>query len=510
MSRTKNSLLNISTNIMGQIIQMILQFISRTVFVWLLNEEYLGINGLFGNILNLLSLTELGFGTAIIYSLYKPIAENDREHIARLMNLYRRIYVIVAFMILVIGLLLVPFIDYFIAGETNIPNLKLLYILYLINTVISYLLVYKRSLIEANQKQYICTIYQKIFSIIQNFVQIIILLLFRNYILYLLVMIICNGMTNVFISIKADHIYPWLKKRDKSIPDRVERRAIYKNTLAMSMHKLGTVCVNSTDNLLMSALVNLGSVGIYSNYTLIIGNISTFAGLIYNSLTASIGNLGASDGNQKLYDTYKNLNFFCFIITSFCTLCLFSLLNPFIIVWIGSRYTFSISVVSIIVLNYYLSGMRQMTLKFRDALGIFWYDRYKAIAEAIINLVCSFVLTKMYGIIGIFIGTTLCNVCVNLWIEPYVLYKYAFQKSSKEYYIDYGVYSAFTLSVAMVLYMLNQVMKGTGVIEFCIKMCLTVLIYIIAFIIVFWRNQQLKNLLSILKSLIKRRRGDTL
>lgn len=132
------------------------------------------------------------------------------------------------------------------------------------------------------------------------------------------------------------------------------------------MHKLGTVCVNSTDNLLMSALVSLGSVGIYSNYTLITGNVSLFAGLIYNSLTASIGNLGASVGKQKLYDTYKILNFFCFMVTSFCTLCLFSLLNPFITVWIGTKYTFNIGIVSIIVLNYYLSGMRQMTLKFRD------------------------------------------------------------------------------------------------------------------------------------------------
>ena len=161
MSRTRNSLINISTNVIGQIVQMLLQFISRTIFVHFLSEQYLGINGLFGNILNLLSLTELGFGTAIIYSLYKPIAENDEKHITQLMNMYRRIYSVVAFAILGIGLLLVPFLDYFIAGENTIPNLRLLYVLYLLNTVFSYFLIYKRSLIEADQKQYICTIYQK-------------------------------------------------------------------------------------------------------------------------------------------------------------------------------------------------------------------------------------------------------------------------------------------------------------------------------------------------------------
>ena len=177
MSRTKNSLMNISVNIVGQIVQMILQFVSRTVFVWFLSEEYLGVNGLFGNILNLLSLTELGFGTAIIYSLYKPISENDEKHITQLMNMYKRIYTIVAFVILGIGLLLVPFLNYFIAGESSIPNLKLLYVLYLLNTVFSYFLIYKRSLIEANQKQYICTFYQKTMSIIQNIVQIFILYL---------------------------------------------------------------------------------------------------------------------------------------------------------------------------------------------------------------------------------------------------------------------------------------------------------------------------------------------
>lgn len=510
MSRTRNSLMNISANIIGQIVQMILQFVSRTVFVWFLSEEYLGVNGLFGNILNLLSLTELGFGTAIIYSLYKPISENDEKHITQLMNMYKRIYTIVAFVILGIGLLLVPFLDYFIAGESSIPNLKLLYILYLLNTVVSYFLIYKRSLIEANQKQYICTFYQKTISVIQHVVQIFVLFLTKNYILYLIVMITCNIMTNVCISMKADRMYPWLKNGDKSLPDKVERTTIYKNTLAMSMHKLGTVCVNSTDNLLMSALVNLGSVGIYSNYTLITGNVSLFAGLIYNSLTASIGNLGTSVGKQKLYDTYKTLNFFCFIVTSFCTLCLFSLLNPFITVWIGSNYTFNISVVSIIVLNYYLSGMRQMTLKFRDALGIFWYDRYKAVAEAAINLVCSFVLTKMYGIIGIFIGTTVCNVCVNLWVEPYILYKYGFQQSSKEYYIDYATYTVFTFGVATILYAMNQLLTGTGVVLFCIKICLTVLIYIVTFLVAFFRNPQLKKLLVILSGAIKKRKGSIL
>lgn len=166
-----------------------------------------------------------------------------------------------------------------------------------------------------------CTIYQKFFSIVQNIVQIFVLFATHNYILYLLVMIFCNIMTNICISMKADHMYPWLKQGDKLLPDKAERMAIYKNTLAMSMHKLGTVCVNSTDNILMSALVSLGSVGIYSNYTLITGNVSLFAGLIYNSLTASIGNLGADCEKQKLYDTYRTLNFFCFIITSFSKEC---------------------------------------------------------------------------------------------------------------------------------------------------------------------------------------------
>ena len=150
--------------------------------------------------------------------------------------------------------------------------------------------------------------------------------------------------------------------------------------------------------------------------------------------------------------------------------------------------------------------MRQMTLKFRDALGIFWYDRYKAVAEAAINLVCSFVLTKMYGIIGIFIGTTVCNVCVNLWVEPYILYKYGFQQSSKEYYIDYATYTVFTFGVATILYAMNQLLTGTGVVLFCIKICLTVLIYIVTFLVAFFRNPQLKKLLVILSGAIKKGR----
>lgn len=501
MSRMQNSFRNMTIGILGQIGQMIMLFVCRTVFIYTLSSEYLGINGLFSNILSVLSLAELGFGSALIYSMYKPLAEDNRKELISLMNLYRYIYIIVAIVIFILGLCLVPFLDLFISDHPSIDNLTLIYLLYLINSVGSYLLVYKKSIIEADQKNYISISYQKGFSIIQNMLQIIFLLITHNFIVYLLIQILVGVFVNIVLSKKADTMYPYLNSDKKSLPGKTVRRQIAKNTFAMSLHRIGSVAVDGSDNLIMSAFVGLESVGIYSNYVMIKINVDTFVKLIFNSFTASIGNLGVTESNKKLNETYRKMNFLGFWIYSFCATALFTLFNPFIKIWIGDNYLFSKNIVFLIVLNFYVTGMRQVTLKFRDALGLFWHDRYKPVFEAVINLVLSIILVKKFGIAGILIGTFSSTIATCFWIEPYILFKYGLNRRVREFFINYFIYTLSFILCGSITYYFCSLIPNYNLVYFVIKIFLVFFVYNLLLAVLYFRTFEFKELFRIVRNL---------
>lgn len=504
MGRTGNSAKNVVTGIGGQIISLVAQFVCRTVFVYTLDKEYLGVNGLFSNILTLLSLTELGFGTALIYSMYKPIAENDKAAICKLMNLYKYIYRIVAVVILGIGLCLTPFLRYLVSGDTSIENFQLIYVLYLLNTVCGYLLIYKKSIIDAYQKAYIATIYQKTGLIVQNIIQIVVLVVTHNFLIYLVSQICVNVGVNILISNKATKMFHFLSENTKTIPDKKICKTIAKNTFAMSLHKVGGVLVEATDNLIMSAFVGLSAVGIYSNYTLIANNIRSCLIIVFNSFTASVGNLAAVENRERVHETFRTLSFAGFILTGGCSVALYELFNPFIRVWIGEDYLFGTTIVAVVVLNFYIYCMRRVPLMFRDAMGLFWHDRYKSLAEAAVNLVVSIVLAKKIGILGVLIGTTISSLSTCVWIEPLILYKYGFKSSVVEYFKDNVVYLGSVIGVILLVDIINQFIYFDGFIGVIVKGIISALCYIAVIFIVYGRSKEFSALKKYALSLLKK------
>lgn len=501
MGRTGNSAKNVITGIGGQVISLVAQFVCRTVFVYTLDKEYLGVNGLFSNILTLLSLTELGFGTALIYSMYKPIAENDKAAICKLMNLYKYIYRIVAAVILGIGLCLIPFLRYLVSGDTSIENFQLIYVLYLLNTVCGYLLIYKKSIIDAYQKSYIATIYQKTGLIVQNIIQIIVLVVTHNFLIYLVSQICVNIGVNILISNKATKMFPFLSADTKTIPDKKICKTIAKNTFAMSLHKVGGVLVEATDNLIMSAFVGLSAVGIYSNYTLIANNIRSCLIIVFNSFTASVGNLAAVENRERVHETFRILSFAGFILTGGCSVALYELFNPFIRVWIGEDYLFGTTIVAVVVLNFYIYCMRRVPLMFRDAMGLFWHDRYKSLAEAAVNLVVSIVLAKKIGILGVLIGTTISSLSTCVWIEPLILYKHGFKSSVVEYFKDNVIYLGSVIGVILLVDIINQFICFGGFMGVIVKGMISALCYIAVVFIVYGRSKEFSALKKYVLSL---------
>ena len=439
--RTKYSMINMIFGVGGHVLNMVLAFVSRMIFIRYLDAAYLGVSGLFSDILGMLNLAELGIGSAMIFSMYKPAALDDREQLGKLMNLYKLMYRLVAVFVLAAGLCLLPFLNVLIKGDPGIEHIRLIYLMYLGNSVSSYLLSYKNSILQAYQRAYVRTVVEQIAHAVQIILQVVVLIVTQNFLLYLLLQILTQISINLVVSRRVDKEFPYLKD-EKRLPSKEERSGIMKNILALSMHRLGSAVVNSTDNLLMSAFVGLTSVGIYSNYKLVIKSLSDLLNKVYTAFTGSIGNLGATQDPAYIYRIYKQLDFFLFLLFGYFSAGMVVLFNPFIKLMFGEEYLFSQTVVIIVVVQFYITGMRQINLQFREAMGLFWYDRYKPVAESIINLVVSILLVQRYGVAGVFLGTIVSTMTTCFWVEPYILMKYGlkeqWQEKLRDYFIEYG------------------------------------------------------------------------
>jgi O-antigen/teichoic acid export membrane protein len=505
-SRLQATMKNAIVGVVGQFFTFTLQFASRTIFINLLGSIYLGLNGLFTNILSVLSLAELGVGYAITFSLYKPIADKNINKIQALMNLYKKIYRIIGLTVLVLGLALTPFLDNLIMDKPSIPNLWFIYLLFLANSVSTYFFAYKRSIIIADQKNYIITINNNIFALLINISQILILLVSSNFIFYLLVQIILSIISNIIISIKADRLYPYIKGKNSARLDDESKVDIVKKMRAMAYHQIGAVVVTGTDNILISSFIGVHYVGLYSNYLLIISVVNAFINQVLNSVTASVGNLTASESVEKNFKVFHILFFGTFLVYGFSSICLFTLLNNFISLWIGPDYIFSKYITMLIVLNFYLMGMRNSVNTFKNALGLYYQDRYKPIFESIINLVASVILLKLYGLSGVFLGTLISTITTCLWIEPYILYKYYFKKPLTNYFKQYLIYFSLTVLVAFLTYTFSELVYVNTLLSFLIVSLFTVFIAIAVFSGIFYKTQLYKFYYETIKKILNRKR----
>ena len=439
----------------GQLGGILVNLLARVFFLHYLNQTYLGLNGLFTNVLTMLSLVELGVGPAMAYSLYKPLADHDVERLKSHMAFYKKAYVTIGLAIAALGLAFLPFYTVFMDEVPDIPHLNTIYLLFVANTVVSYFYSYKRSLIICDQKKYIETAVHYGAYFLLNVVQIIFLALTKNYVVFLMLQVLSTWLENFILARKADKLYPFLREKNVRPMDKTDSQVIFRNVAAMSMHKVGAVVVNSTDNILISKLIGLASAGLYSNYYTIIHPLQTITNQIFESIVASVGNLTATvkDGNvEHLMETFYDVFFFAFWIFTFCSICLLNLLHPFIeFMWLRNRgWLLDNATLYVLVLNFYLYGMRWPVLTFRDATGAFWNDRFKPIFESIINLVASILLAKPFGIAGIFLGTLVSTVTTSLWVEPMVLYHNVFYAHMRKYFARFFSYTAVGLVICVI------------------------------------------------------------
>lgn len=491
MGRLQNTLRNSSVSMFCQLATSVLSFINRTFFIYFLNVTYLGVSGLFSNILSMLSLAELGIGTAIIYKLYKPLAEKDTKQIQALMNFYKNAYQVIGCIIFIVGMSLIPFLDTIVGKHEDIPYFTFLYVLYLINSASSYFFTYKRSILSADQKEYINSLNRLVFIIIQNIVQFWVLLITRQFIAYLIVTIICTIASNLRISYICNKMYPYLRN-NKEHMDRAEKKDLYKYVFAQTCHQIGGVVVNGTDNVLITTLVDNGllNVGIYSNYNMILGVLKSFINSIFNSAVASVGNLNVSGDSRKSKEIFNQMFFLNYLFYGFTTVCFFNLAQFFVKLWIGEKFLLAEMVLLVVVVNYYLSGMRQSCIIYNTTLGLFWNDRYKPLFEAAINLVASIFLIKKFGMIGVFLGTVVSNLSTNVWVEPYLLYKYGFKQKLRDYFFRYGVYTFVVIVAGCASRLILSMLPAESWIDWLLQASICLILVVMILVIPFWKSKE--------------------
>ncbi len=480
--------LNILAGSVSQVISMILQLIGRTIFIHALGIEYLGINAMFYNVLMVLSLADLGFGTAIIYSMYKPLAQNDTETVVALMTYYKKIYHRLAFVVAVIGIGMLPLLPFVVNLNTEIPYLSFYYLLYVANIVISYLMSYKYTIITADQKSYLITVYSLVGSILQTLVQIIVLVVFKNFMLYLMVFILRTLLVNWFQSNKAKKIYPYIQGSREL--DTATKKSIFENVKSMFLYKLGGVLLNNTDNFIISILVGTVYVGFYSNYLTIIVAIYSFTDIIFDSVTSSIGNLNASEDNDRKYEIFNIFNFIVFWIMTFCSVCFLVLFNDFITLWVGKEFVFGMLTVSIIVLNFFMPGSITSISVYRDTTGMFRQTKYVFLITAFINLVLSVILGKMYGLFGILLATAIARMLTNMWYEPFILFKNYFKKSPIYYFRRQAFYWAIAVGCCVGTYLLSQTISTVSVLNLIIKLIICMIVPNAIILVLFYRSKE--------------------
>lgn len=504
-SRLKNSALNFASGFLGRVLTIVLNFIVRTIFIYCLNEAYLSVNGLYSNILTVLSLAELGFGSAMVYRMYAPMAMKDYQKTAALLYFYRQIYAIIGAVIFGLGLCIIPFMDYIIKDKPDVPGLTLYYILFLVNTTASYWFAsYKASVFSADQKDYIKTNTQNVTAIFQATVQIILLLVFRRYLLYLLVQIGCNIFLNLYVAHLADKRYPEIQKHWDTRLSTDERCQIKKDVEALVLSRFGHVALNGTDNIIISAVVGVLWVGRLSNYALICDSVTSVLCQITAAITGSLGNFFATEDKPAGYELFKKIEFLNFWLYGFSFIALVVLLDPFVRLWAGEKFVLGLPIAFAIALNFFVAGYMNTLWVFRSTLGLFKQGKFRPIIVALFNIVLSILLGKLWGVFGVLFATFLSRAAVSLWYDPIILHKYGFGVSAKPFLFAYLKRVLLLTAVVVAMLMIRKLilLDSVTIIGFIVMVLLTAVIPNAVFWIVYRKKEEYRYFEDILKNRI--------
>lgn len=504
INRTKNASRNIVWGVIEKIIAVALPFITRTVLIKTLGADYLGLSSLFTSILSVLSISELGFGSAIVFSMYKPIAEGNNELICALLNVYRKIYYAVGSLILVGGLILLPFLPKLIAGTyPSDINIYVLYLMYLFNTVISYFLFsYKQALFSAHQRNDLVSKRTALISTLSSTLQIVLLLCTHNYYTYAFVIPLATIMTNLANAILANKMFPDIVCRG-SISSAM-KNDIKKRIAGLLSFKIYGVVFASVDTIVISSFLGLTPLAIYNNYYYVQTAIVGFLTILTASITAGIGNKMVTNSVDDNYADFQNFTFANGWLCSWCSVCLFCLYQHFMRVWVGTTLVFPFFTMVLMVLYFLLPRITTMTYTYREAAGLWWEDRFRPLVATAVNLIFNIILVNLIGMNGVIISTLICTALINIPWGSIILFNNYFKRSPREYFVKITYYVAVTAVVASITLFICELLPSAGLISLFCKGLICCIVPNILFYAVYHKMKEFQYVESLAKKMLEK------
>lgn len=495
-SRTQKSVRNIAFSVGYQIVTLFCNFFIKTVLIKNLGIQYTGVSALFTDILTVLSVAELGFGTAVSYVLYRPLHEKDDIRIARLMQLYQKIYRIIFFVIITAGIVCSVFLKYIVRDVPDIKeNIHIIFIFFIFKTAVSYLFIHKATLLEANQEKHIVSAIGIAVCILTAISEAAAIAIFKSYIGYLMVMTAMVIVQNVAISLAANHRYPMLKSECNESLSLPERKEIFKNVRALAIYKISGAVQRGVDSVIISAVLGTSLVGFLSYYKMIVNNVDSLFGQVFEAIKPSVGNLAASENGERQYAVFKKLCFLSFATGNFIAVSLITLLNPFITLWLGSNYLLGMNIVIMLAADIYIITMVRPYESFRNANALFVQGKYRPAVMVILNIVLSIGLADKWGMAGVLFATVASRLLTHVWYDPWLIYRRVFNKPFSQY-IKTKIFYLLTVVVNCILVyaVCSLISFSDQWVEFCLKALLCIFIPNLVLIALFHNNDEFKAL----------------
>lgn len=506
-NRTKNVVKNSTASILQKLVQIICQFALRTAFIYLLGNEYTGVSGLFTDILQVLSLMELGLDSSMIFSLYEPLAKHDSKRISSLLSFYKSAFTVIGITVLVAGLICTPFIPRIINGVPNIKeDIRGIFLMYVLTTASSYFLIYKSVLLRADQKSRIISKWTSVVLITECISEIIVLLVLREFYAYLIIHFISTIGINIIISRISAKIYCEYFSYKEAALLKHEKVKLFKDLACLTVYNFSGVIINSTDSIFISAFVGTTEVAVIGNFTLIMNGVRAAVSQIVNATKPSIGNLAATSSNNKQEEIFNRMNFISFWVACFCCNCLFNLMNPFIgDIWFNTSYTISMDIIAVMVANFFIAVMVFPVESFRTANGLFVQGWMRPAVMAILNIILDFILGRQYGIIGIFLATTVSRLTTQVWYDPWLVYSKVFRKSVTRFYSIYVVYAFITAITCLLTYYICKFADVDSVfMSFILKMAASFIIPNTIIVALFRNSEDFRYVSTLIYKIMKR------
>lgn len=478
MNRTQLAISNIFYAYISKILSFILNFATRTVFLLYLSEEYLGFNSLMLSIVGMLSVADLGIGTAMGFTLYEPIAKNDKTKVVICLNYFKKIYYGIAGSILVLGLLFSPFLTRFVDISMTPAEIYFCFFLHLVNTAVSYLVSYKFIYIHAIQKSYIVSNIYTILDIVVKLLQIFVLVIFKSFFAYLSIQILVLLVSRIYINTyvnKKEHILQEKTSDKMSNEDKIN---FYDNIKGMIWLKLSSVAISSVDNILLATIQGVGLITIarISNYNLVITSVLAFVTILFSSFTSGFGNMYVTESKNKIYKLYKEIRFVNFWCHGFCHIAFFVLLDSFITLWLGDTYLINRGLVLLIVSNSFLTAIITPLGVVRTSIGDYSRDKYVHLFKAILNVIISVIGLYYWGVMGIYFATFISIILADT-AEVVIMFRFLFDKSCV-YYFKETLYYIFIVSVALIATntICQFIMNEVSILSFVLSMIVVTIV----------------------------------